>query len=37
VFSGMLVATVVGVLVIPAMFVFVEKYFSRRAVPSVSS
>jgi HAE1 family hydrophobic/amphiphilic exporter-1 len=37
VFSGMLVATVVGVLVIPAMFVFVEKYISRRAVPSVSS
>jgi len=35
VFSGMLVATVIGVLVIPAMFVFVEKYISRRAAPSV--
>jgi len=31
VFSGMLVATVIGVLVVPAMFVFVEKYVSRRA------
>jgi len=30
VFSGMLVATVIGVLVVPAMFVFVEKYISRR-------
>ncbi len=30
VFSGMLVATVVGVLVVPAMFVFVERYLSRR-------
>jgi len=29
VFSGMLVATVIGVLVVPAMFVFVEKYISR--------
>jgi HAE1 family hydrophobic/amphiphilic exporter-1 len=29
VFSGMLAATVIGVLVVPAMFVFVEKYISR--------
>ena len=31
VFSGMLVATVIGVLVVPAMFVFVERYISKRA------
>ena len=30
VFSGMLVATVIGVLVVPAMFVFVERYISKR-------
>ena len=30
VFSGMLVATIVGVLVVPAMFVFVERYISQR-------
>ena len=30
VFSGMLAATVIGVLVVPAMFVFVEKYVSKR-------
>jgi HAE1 family hydrophobic/amphiphilic exporter-1 len=30
VFSGMLVATVIGVLVVPAMFVFVEQYISKR-------
>ena len=30
VFSGMLAATVIGVLVVPAMFVFVEKFISRR-------
>ncbi len=29
VFSGMLVATVVGVLVVPALFVFVQKYISK--------
>ena len=29
VFSGMLAATVIGVLVVPAMFVFVEKYIAR--------
>ncbi len=29
VFSGMLVATVVGVLVIPALYVFVDRYISR--------
>ncbi len=30
VFSGMLAATVIGVLVVPARFVFVEKFISRR-------
>ena len=30
VFSGMLAATIIGVLVVPAMFVFVEKYISKR-------
>jgi HAE1 family hydrophobic/amphiphilic exporter-1 len=30
VFSGMLAATVIGVVVVPAMFVFVEKYVSKR-------
>jgi HAE1 family hydrophobic/amphiphilic exporter-1 len=30
VFSGMLAATVIGVLIVPAMFVFVEKYISKR-------
>ena len=29
VFSGMLAATIIGVLVVPAMFVFVEKYVSK--------
>ena len=29
VFSGMLVATIVGILVVPALFVFVERYISR--------
>jgi HAE1 family hydrophobic/amphiphilic exporter-1 len=29
VFSGMLVATVVGVLIVPACYVFVERYISR--------
>ena len=29
VFSGMLAATVIGVLVVPAMFVFVEKFIAR--------
>ena len=29
VFSGMLVATIVGVLVVPALFVFVERYIAR--------
>jgi HAE1 family hydrophobic/amphiphilic exporter-1 len=36
VFSGMLAATVIGVLVVPAMFVFVEKYVSRRK-PAVAA
>jgi HAE1 family hydrophobic/amphiphilic exporter-1 len=30
VFSGMLAATIIGVLVVPAMFVFVESYISKR-------
>jgi len=30
VFSGMLAATVIGVLVVPAMFVFVEKHIGKR-------
>jgi HAE1 family hydrophobic/amphiphilic exporter-1 len=30
VFSGMLAATIIGVLVVPAMFVFVEKFISKR-------
>ena len=29
VFSGMLVATVIGVLVVPALYVIVERYISR--------
>jgi hydrophobe/amphiphile efflux-1 (HAE1) family protein len=34
VFSGMLVATVVGVLVVPALYVFVERYVARNDGPS---
>jgi len=30
VFSGMLAATVIGVLIVPALFVFVERYVARR-------
>ena len=30
VFSGMLVATVIGVLVVPALYVLVERYVARR-------
>ncbi|HSN71745.1 MAG TPA: multidrug efflux RND transporter permease subunit [Steroidobacteraceae bacterium] len=40
VFSGMLAATLIGVLVVPALFVFVERYVSRRstaAAPVVAS
>ncbi len=33
VFSGMLAATVIGVLLVPAMFVFVETYISKRKEP----
>ena len=29
VFSGMLVATVIGVLVVPALYVLVERYVAR--------
>ena len=34
VFSGMLAATIIGVLIVPAMFVFVERYISKRRVPA---
>ena len=33
VFSGMLVATLVGVLIVPAMFVLVERYVARSETP----
>jgi HAE1 family hydrophobic/amphiphilic exporter-1 len=33
VFSGMLVATVIGVLLVPALYVIVERYVSRREKP----
>ena len=36
VFSGMLAATVIGVLVVPAMFVFVERYISKTDTPEVA-
>ncbi|OUS11136.1 RND transporter [Gammaproteobacteria bacterium 53_120_T64] len=36
VFSGMLVATVVGVLLVPAMFVAVERIFGTKKPPSTS-
>ena len=34
VFAGMLVATVVGILIVPALFVMVERYVSRSDGPS---
>jgi HAE1 family hydrophobic/amphiphilic exporter-1 len=37
VFSGMLVATVIGVLVVPALFVVVERYVARSEAPAASS
>jgi HAE1 family hydrophobic/amphiphilic exporter-1 len=37
VFSGMLVATVVGVLIVPALFVVIERYVARSEAPSQSS
>ncbi len=37
VFSGMLVATVVGVLVVPALFIFVERYVARTDTPGASA
>ena len=38
VFSGMLVATVIGVLVVPALYVLVERYIARsKPVPAVSA
>jgi HAE1 family hydrophobic/amphiphilic exporter-1 len=36
VFSGMLAATIIGVLVVPAMFVFVEKYISKRRAVDIT-
>jgi HAE1 family hydrophobic/amphiphilic exporter-1 len=37
VFSGMLVATVIGVLLVPALYVFVERYISRaKPVPAAA-
>jgi hydrophobe/amphiphile efflux-1 (HAE1) family protein len=35
VFSGMLVATVIGVLVVPALYVFIERYVARSEVTLV--
>ena len=37
VFGGMLVATVIGVLVIPALFVIVERYVARNDAPSTET
>ena len=37
VFSGMLVATVVGVLLVPALYVFVERYIARTDKPGEPS
>ena len=37
VFSGMLAATVIGVLVVPAMFVFVERFVSKRKVDEAAT
>jgi HAE1 family hydrophobic/amphiphilic exporter-1 len=37
VFAGMLVATVIGVLVVPALFVMVERYVSRTDTPAEPS
>ena len=34
VFSGMLVATAIGVLLVPALFVMVERYLGRRREPA---
>jgi HAE1 family hydrophobic/amphiphilic exporter-1 len=36
VFSGMLVATVIGVLLVPALYVLVERYVSRSAGPAAA-
>ena len=37
VFSGMLVATVLGVLLVPALFVFVETRIVRRQPPAAAA
>jgi multidrug efflux pump subunit AcrB len=36
VFSGMLVATVIGVLVVPALYVMVERYIARKPTPAIA-
>jgi len=37
VFSGMFVATVAGVLLVPALFIFVERYVARSDTPTTAS
>jgi HAE1 family hydrophobic/amphiphilic exporter-1 len=36
VFSGMLVATIIGVLIVPALYIFVERYIARSESPESS-
>jgi hypothetical protein len=36
VFSGMLVATIVGVLIVPALYVVIERWVARSDVPVVA-
>jgi HAE1 family hydrophobic/amphiphilic exporter-1 len=35
VFSGMLVATILGVLIVPALFIIIEKLEKKKAVPVI--
>jgi len=35
VFSGMLVATILGVLIVPALFIMIEKFGKKKAVPVI--
>ena len=37
VFSGMLMATVIGVLIVPALYVFVERFISRKKAEAAAS
>jgi HAE1 family hydrophobic/amphiphilic exporter-1 len=37
VFSGMLVATILGVLIVPALFVFIERIGKKKAVPEIKN